>query len=76
MPYYPPKKAREILENSVLLDGLYKIPNELYQFYSLVFHALYHKGLKSGLKKEGKAVGSITKLGHDYYSSLSRLLPF
>lgn len=75
MPYYPPKKAREILDNSVLFEGLYRIPNELYQFYSLVFHALYHKGFKSGLKKEGKARGSTTEHDHNYHSSLSRLLP-
>ena len=47
--YYPPYLAELILEERELWKGKYYIPNKKHYFYSLMYHAVYHKGEKSGI---------------------------
>lgn len=47
--YYPPTLARQILDRAETYRSLCRAPNELDYFRSLAYHAVYHKGAKSGL---------------------------
>ena len=74
MAYYPPKIAKEILENSLLFKEYIKVPSPKYYFLSMAYHAVYHKGYSSGIKtrilydeKDCK------KHDHDYTNILIKL---
>jgi len=47
--YFPPLLARKILDSSVQNSEGYSVPSCAMQFYSLVYHILYHKGLNTAL---------------------------
>ena len=47
--YYPPHLSERILTNSILHPSGARVPCPEDHFFSLAFHALYHKGLASGL---------------------------
>ncbi len=47
--YYPPAIADRILKNREKLDCNIWVPNSFAYFYSLCYHALFHKGFKSGI---------------------------
>jgi hypothetical protein len=47
--YYPPHLASKILDNSIIHPSGARIPCPEDHFFSLAFHALYHKGLASGI---------------------------
>ena len=49
MAYYPPLLAEQILANTVLQDNTFAVPQPEIHFYSLAYHAIYHKGIKSGI---------------------------
>lgn len=49
MSYLTPSFAKKILETSVEWNKLYQVPNQEMHFSSMAYHALYHKGKKSGL---------------------------
>mgnify|MGYP006211368535 CR=1 FL=1 len=51
--YYPPHLAEGILERAVRHRSGAMVPSGRDHFYSLAFHALYHKGLRSGLPVSG-----------------------
>lgn len=51
MAYYPPRLAEKILAGGRFAGGC-RIPSEEDAFFSLAYHALYHKGLASGLPTE------------------------
>ena len=48
VPYYPPNKARDILDNTVLYKG-FKALQGIKYIQSLVYHLIYHKALTSGI---------------------------
>jgi hypothetical protein len=50
-PYFPIELGRELLENRIKWDQCY-IPAPFHYFLSLAYHAVYHKGLASGLPAE------------------------
>jgi len=52
MAYYPPHIAERILERATEGPSGCRIPCPEDAFYSLAYHALYHKGLASGLPTE------------------------
>jgi hypothetical protein len=71
--YYPPHVADEILSRATRHESGAFVPSTEDYFYSLAFHALYHKGYGSGLpvsKDEGPR-GASTR--HDYAAELSSL---
>ncbi len=49
MAYYPPILARQILEDSITFKKHFRVPKPKIHFYSLAYHAIYHKGQKSGI---------------------------
>lgn len=76
IPYYPEPLASGLIERSVLLHGRYRVPCPQDHFDSLAFHAVYHKGERSGLPADKKAAASGEPAGatdHDYAAVLGRL---
>ena len=67
VPYFPVKHAETIIENSILHNNLAKIPASKDYFYSMAYHALYHKGFESGLASEYKPPLNIKEPDHDYH---------
>lgn len=47
--YFPPHLAGRILENRVLYRNVCFVPDRRNHFHSLAYHAVYHKGARSGL---------------------------
>jgi len=71
--YYPPHLARGILERAVRHASGAMVPCDRDHFYSLAFHALYHKGLRSGLPVSTPGVPRELSPEHDYTGVLQRL---
>lgn len=69
--YYPPGLSKNILKNSVLLNNGVKAPNNKYHFISLAYHAVFHKGYKSGLVNNKGY--SYKDPEHDYQEFLENL---
>ncbi|MBT2571267.1 hypothetical protein [Planococcus sp. ISL-110] len=71
--YYPPYIAETILDQRELWNGKYSVPSKRHYFLSLMYHAVYHKGEKSGIPaKPGGAVKKIPQ-DHDYPGVLRQL---
>ena len=49
MAYYPPLVAEQILKGKILIRDTFYVPNPEIHFESLAYHAIYHKGHKSGI---------------------------
>ena len=49
MAYYPPLLAEQILAGTILQAEIFAVPKPDIHFYSLAYHAIYHKGVKSGI---------------------------
>jgi len=49
MPYYPPHLARRLLETRTWRKDIFAVPDQEHHFLSLAYHAVFHKGLKSGV---------------------------
>ena len=74
MPYFPPRLAQQLLDSSCLRQGLYSVPAPSEHFFSLAYHALYHKGESSGLASERAGRYRRTRRpDHDYRAVLSTL---
>src|SRR5690606_36542489 len=71
--YYPPHLARAILERAVHHASGAMVPCDRDHFYSLAFHALYHKGLRSGLPVSTPGVQREPAPEHDYTEILRHL---
>lgn len=71
--YYPPHLARGILERAVRHTSGAMVPCDRDYFYSLAFHALYHKGLRSGLPVSTPGVLREPSPEHDYTHVLQHL---
>lgn len=74
MAYYPPKLAKQILERSILFKQNFRVPCPEDHFLSLSYHAIYHKGKKSGMPR---SQSDRSPLGfepeHDYAGILAEL---
>ncbi len=74
MAYYPPHLSEGVIANRVLLRGLFRVPNPPDHFLSLAYHALYHKGYRSGLASATAPPGAAAKRpDHDYGAVLGAL---
>jgi hypothetical protein len=71
--YFPSNMARRVLANSRLIDGIYRVPSLIDHFFTMSYHALYHKGYASGLKSEGIEKTDNCKIDHDYVETISKL---
>lgn len=73
MAYYPPRLAAQILDTRVVLRELCDVPARAQYFYSLAYHALYHKGYSSGLPVRAGGDCHETNPEHDYAAVLGHL---
>jgi hypothetical protein len=70
--YYPPSLARRLLDRSVPHASGFEVPAPDDHLHSLAYHALYHKGLRSGLPSRVLAERDLDP-EHDYGSVLQEL---
>ncbi|WP_299403535.1 hypothetical protein [Acaryochloris sp. IP29b_bin.148] len=71
MSYYPAHLARKILVSRIWFQEIYAVPNPELHFLSLAYHAIYHKGEKSGLSHH--QYKSFNGADHDYYWYLQKI---
>jgi hypothetical protein len=71
--YYPPFFAEQILDRAVLHQSGAMVPCEEDHFFSLAYHALYHKGLAAGLPLQSGAFTPEPSPEHDYKGVLTDL---
>jgi len=73
MPYFPPEAAERLLSRAVELQGLYRVPCPEDYFLSLAYHAVYHKGVRSGLPTSISGLAPVSNPEHDYSGVLRTL---
>ncbi|WP_324276334.1 hypothetical protein [Blastococcus brunescens] len=73
IPYLPPDKAAQVLDRAVMFRDLVKVPSPEDYFLSLAYHAVYQKGLRSGLPTAGPGLQPDAEPRHDYAGDLGRL---
>jgi hypothetical protein len=73
LPYFPPPLALQLLDGVRIHRGLYRVPNPLHHFLSMTYHALYHKGDKSGLAESDDGSTGDAAAEHDYREVLEQL---
>jgi hypothetical protein len=71
--YYPPHIAEEILARAVRHPSGAYVPSAEDHFYSLAFHALYHKGYGAGLPVSDAEAPRGVSDRHDYRTELRSL---
>lgn len=71
--YYPPQLAEQILANAFKINALCRVPAPSDYFFSLSFHAVYHKGLASGLPTSLPGLKPLRSPDHDYHAVLAEL---
>ncbi len=71
--YYPPHLAQGILERAEHHPSGAMVPSTRDYFYSLAFHALYQKGVRSGLPVADPAISPNSNPEHDYCQTLQQL---
>ncbi|TAA72293.1 hypothetical protein [Planococcus salinarum] len=71
--YYPPYLGEQILQDRELWEGKYYIPNKKNYFYSLMYHAVYHKGEKSGIPVHEGDQPNKDLSDHEYLEILQKL---
>ncbi len=73
MPYFPPYVAQQLLDRACPHHDLCWVPSPEDHFLSLAYHALYHKGAKSGLTSGPDTSDGHGKPEHDYDAVLRRM---
>lgn len=73
MAYYPVPCAEGLLKRAVLYESLYKVPCEKDYFLSLSYHALYHKGLESGIPTSSSHMKPASPPDHEYAQILKEI---
>ena len=73
MPYFPPLLARRVLSRRITSAGLISVPCPEDHFLTLAYHAVYHKGLRSGLPTTVPDLQPESAPKHDYCGTLTRL---
>ncbi len=71
--YYPPDLARRIIDRAERHASGAKVPCREDHFLSLAFHALYHKGLRSGIAVADRRFRPSKRPEHDYSGKLQGL---
>jgi hypothetical protein len=73
VPYLPADFATRLLDRSVLLRDRFRVPGDQDHFDSLAYHAVYHKGERSGLPENAAAEPVAVEAEHDYAGVLGAL---
>lgn len=71
--YYPPYIGEIILDQRQLWNNKYYVPSDDHHLFSLMYHAVYHKGEKSGIPAKSDGVVKQIPQDHDYPGILKRL---
>ncbi len=71
LPYYPDYLFRQTIKTAKLYKGMVRVPDAFHHFSTMSYHALYHKGQKSGVKGFENTPES---LEHDYDNILKVLV--
>jgi hypothetical protein len=72
--YYPPALARRLLETAVTHHSGCRVPAPAEHLNSLAYHAVYHKGFRSGLRSEQNGASTPDpRPEHDYRTVLAEL---
>ncbi len=71
LPYFPPEFSDEIIKSREWILGLYPIPSPVHHFWSMAYHAVYHKAERSGLAFDRQ--GGVTCAEHDYSAILGAM---
>ena len=70
LPYFPPHLANELLRSDESYKGVCQIPAPRHYFLSLAYHAVYHKGPKSGIASQNPHGRPVKRPEHDYVAEL------
>jgi len=73
MAYYPPQLAEQILAGAIKTKDTFFVPNPKIHFYSLAYHAIYHKGQKSGIPPVIEDISQEQNPEHEYSQILQDL---
>lgn len=73
MPYFPPLKAKEMLEGRVSGPIGAWIPSPKDHFYAFLYHVVYHKGFFSGVKSTKYSGSSNANPENDYGTISAKL---
>lgn len=73
MAYYPPHLAEKILASRELWNGRFFVPDKRHYFLSLLYHAVYHKGAKSGIPVREGGAAKQELADHEYLTILQQL---
>lgn len=71
--YLPPQRAADLLGHAKLQGGLVRVPDPEDHFLSLAYHAVYQKGLASGLPTGDSQLVPTATPEHDYAAILADL---
>jgi hypothetical protein len=73
VPHLPPAKAANLLARATSFKELYRVPAPEDHFLSLAFHAIYHKGARTGLPTSFAELVPLAHPINDYPGTLQRL---
>jgi len=73
IPYLPPNQAIGVLDRAITFRDLLLIPAPEDYFLSLAYHAVYQKGLRSGIPTSERGHQPEAQPRHDYTGDLARL---
>ena len=71
--YYPPLLARRMLDDAVENEHGVRVPSLEHRFFNLAFHAVYHKGPRSGLPTSTPGVEPVPRPKHDFAAGLREM---
>jgi len=71
VPYFPPDLAKSILKSRRWHNDIYSVPDPKHHFLSLAYHAVFHKGIHSGLSNRNHP--ETEKTDHNYHEILKIL---
>ncbi|MFD2245099.1 hypothetical protein [Pontibacter ruber] len=72
IPYFQPNLAHTLLKTRVMYRGAF-VPSPLHYFASLAYHAVFHKGYRSGLSGFATGVAATCGVEHSYTAILEEL---
>ena len=73
LPYYEQRFAEEILDNTVMVNGIFRAPDTRRHLMSLAYHVAYHKAHNSGLPLNKGEPPLKNVRDHDYGAVLKDL---
>ena len=74
LPYYTFSLAEKVLSETILFKDVYKVPTWENYFYLMAYHAVFHKGERSGLSSKKYNLTITSNPEHDYLFHLKNIL--